>query len=166
MQQQQAFGFKQIMVNHVAATALAVSVLVSGALGVAGLNATGNLPWSADSSGPSVASQAVHSVQVAQAGTQKEARLVAFEAQIDAHTAAAAQAAQEQRATARKEASMDADLVAITAPPTLTQRVAADKDARLAAQEQQRAELAAGTARQETMQRYYGHKEARLEALP
>ena len=41
----QTIGFKRFVVTQVAATALAVGMLVSGALGVAGLGLSGNLPW-------------------------------------------------------------------------------------------------------------------------
>jgi hypothetical protein len=41
---QQTPGMKHFVATHVAATALAFGVLVSGAVGVAGLVGTGNLP--------------------------------------------------------------------------------------------------------------------------
>ncbi|HUG15668.1 MAG TPA: hypothetical protein VMM78_11705 [Thermomicrobiales bacterium] len=71
---QQTFGFKQFVVNHVAATALAASVLVSGALGVAALGVTGNLPWTVGGNGPSVAAQA----QAAAAQTARVAQAQRF----------------------------------------------------------------------------------------
>ena len=44
----QTVGLKRFVITHVGASALACGVLVSGALGVAGLGATGNLPWMAN----------------------------------------------------------------------------------------------------------------------
>ena len=45
---QQTFGLKRFVVTHAAAAALSFGILLSAALGVTALTATGNLPWAHD----------------------------------------------------------------------------------------------------------------------
>ena len=108
---QQTIGFKQFMVNHVVATALACGVLVSGALGAAGLSATGNLPWAGSGDAqPVAASQAARAAWIEQAQrfyTLKEARLEASESHAAAVAARAAQQETLRRYVEHKEAQLD-----------------------------------------------------------
>lgn len=136
---QQTMGLKRFVVNHVAVTALAVGVVVSGVIGVAGLAATEGLPWtSGDDAQIAAPAQAGFSDQAARYYAAKEARLEAQEAH-------------------------QSELAALTAPAA---RYYAAKEARLEAEELQRSAIAAEAAKQETMRRYFEHKEQQLEALP
>jgi hypothetical protein len=136
---QQTIGLKRFVINHVAVTALAVGVVVSGAIGVAGLAATESLPWtSGDEAQIAAPAQAGYADQAARFYDAKVARLDAQEArqgELAAHTSQAA-------------------------------RFFDMKMARLEAEELQRSALAADAAHQETMRRYFEHKEQQLDALP
>ena len=107
----QTIGFKRFVVTHVAATALAVGMLVSGALGVAGLAATGNLPWLQGGGGrialsqPAVPTslQAERTAQLARFFEAKLARQDAVDLQVSALAAQAAAHDELMRFYAHKE---------------------------------------------------------------
>jgi hypothetical protein len=161
---QPTIGRRPFVFSHVAVTLLVCAVLVSVVLGVAGLGATGNLPWASDGDQLSVASQVERAEQVALDAARKEARLDDAEAKAAAYAAETARLAQVRRAAAHKEASLDVEFAAITARPTQTQRVAAAKEARQDQLEQQRTELSAHTRQQDELRRYHAHKEVQMYA--
>ena len=104
---QQTFGFKRFVVTHAGAAALLFGVLLSTALGVTALTATGNLPWMHDNAAPGIAQQpqvqAQRNEQMAAFFDAKLARLEADE--LHASTVMAQSVAHEKllRFYARKE---------------------------------------------------------------
>jgi hypothetical protein len=54
---QQTIGLKRFVVTHVGPIVVAFGILIVVALGTAGLGATGNLPWTADTSSSNTVSQ-------------------------------------------------------------------------------------------------------------
>jgi hypothetical protein len=74
---QQTIGLKRFVVTHVGATALALTVLVSSGLAIAGLAATGNAPWMSGSASQVGAQQReVQSMHTAQEARFFEAKVV------------------------------------------------------------------------------------------
>jgi hypothetical protein len=136
---QQTMGLKQFVVNHVVVTVLAVGVVVSGVIGVAGLAATDGLPWtSGDEAQIAAPAQAGLSDQAVRYYAAKEALLEAQEARLF-------------------------ELAALTTP---AERYSAAKEARFEAEELQRSAAMADAARLEAMRRYFEHKEQQFDALP
>ena len=68
---QQTFGLKRFVVTHAAAAVLSFGILLSAALGVTALTATGNLPWAHDNVAAVAAQQPL-------ATAQRNAQMVAF----------------------------------------------------------------------------------------
>ena len=141
---QQTFGLKRLVATHVSATIVALGVLVSSGLAMAGLTATGNMPWTSGSSAPigaqQSAVQAQHTAQLARLYEVKLARQDALALQTSTPAARAATLA------------------------TLRQFYA-HKDQRQEAFEMRASALAAQAAQQETLRRFYAHKEERLGTL-
>jgi hypothetical protein len=68
---QQTFGLKRFVVTHAAAATLSFGILLSAALGVTALTATGNLPWAHDNVAAVAAQQPL-------ATAQRNARMAAL----------------------------------------------------------------------------------------
>ena len=106
---QQTIGLKRFVINHVAVTALAVGVVVSGAIGVAGLAATESLPWtSGDETRIAAPAQAGYADQAARFFDMKMARLEAEALQRSALAADAAHQETMRRYFEHKEQQLDA----------------------------------------------------------
>ena len=116
---QQTAGVKRFVVTHVALMVIAIVVLIGVALGAAGLGATGNLPWTADSQSRSAAlqrdaaasSQEVQAARVEQMQRfyqHKESRLEDGELQRSALAAQAKRQDAIDRYVRHKEQTLDA----------------------------------------------------------
>jgi hypothetical protein len=106
---QQTIGFKRFVINHVAVTALAIGVVVSGAIGVAGLAVTEGLPWtSGDEARIAAPAPAGYTYQAARFYDAKFARLEAEELQRSALAADAAKQETMRRYVEHKEQQLDA----------------------------------------------------------
>jgi hypothetical protein len=141
---QQSIARTRVVVTRVGAAVLVIGVLLGGALAVAGLGATGNLPWTSGGEQRATASPAARAEQLARA---YEAKLARLEADELLRSTLAARAAQQAR---------QAQL----------QQFYARKEARQEAAELQASMLAARAAQQEKLRRYVERKEQQLDGLP
>jgi hypothetical protein len=109
---QRTIGLKRFVITHVGAAAIAIGVLLSGTLGLAGLAATGNLPWqSGNDARPAVSSQAARAAQLEQMQRFYDAKMARLEAaELQAAVLAARAARQEKlrRFYEHKEEKLDA----------------------------------------------------------